>query len=253
MKTNTFYYFILLIALSYFLSGCSDDFLKETAWNPETSLYVTVEAPQQKEEIQQISFKIPGAGNNNFSVAIFPLWMKLTEFQGKANDDIITLSYHLDESWTFNYPDCIFGFTIENVGQVEIRTSFEIPYSSIIQIKPTIVDFGKLNTSKLLTFTNQGYQTFFFYISSAPDWIKIDNSQNNGIDPGRVVYFRIECDRTNLQAGTHTGEIVIKEINEREQIRLTVCLEVESFENKDGQSFIPQVWSVQKINIKEEL
>jgi len=93
-------------------------------------------------------------------------------------------------------------------------------------VTPTSLDFGSNETIKTFSLKNDGSGTLTWTITDNKDWISVTPTQGSTTDETEAI--SITVDRSNLAAGSYTGQVTITSNGGTETVAITASKEVPS-------------------------
>ncbi len=104
------------------LAGCSDDYLDAIEQQPtkrsDTALYITPSSGYI-----EYNHSVPDAGNNTYSIGMFPKWLTFKYLKGGFNNNVVTLKFTVQNVGLSLAPgtyESKLVLVIENIGVHEI-------------------------------------------------------------------------------------------------------------------------------------
>ncbi|OQX83402.1 hypothetical protein B6D60_10535, partial [candidate division KSB1 bacterium 4484_87] len=173
------------------------------------------------------SFNVSNIGNGtlNWQVASDRSWISVSPNSGSTTTQTDQVTVTVDRS---NLGPGTFTGTItvtSNGGTetIAVSASKEVPDLSVT---PTSLDFGSNETIKTFSLKNDGSGTLSWTITDNKDWISVTPTQGSTTDETEAI--SVTVDRSNLAAGSYTGQVTITSNGGTETVAITASKEVPS-------------------------
>jgi hypothetical protein len=211
MKQSRFvkkYLFVIISILCW--SGCSNSFLNEQPEYKGTFTEPLI-VDAQSGDLQSLTINIPEVQSAYFQIRQYPGWMEFQQMDGRFSGGIANINFRILPEKFNSYGENrgIMAISIKGFGLVSLDVITRNPEHYIVNIEPDKLDFRTDVTYLQFYIQNRAPDNVSWEIIDCPGWIQPE-VQNGLIVAGDMQYLTLTCNRTNLDAGNHSGLIAIK-------------------------------------------
>ena len=159
------------------------------------------------------TFSITNSGDDTLVWSLYEdeEWITVDATTGSLEAAVSeTLTVEVDRSKVLIIGEVDGAITINsNGGDAEIEVTMTVPEQPVLEVSPSVLDFGSKDVFKELSISNSGTGVLAWVITAPEEWITVDQ-ESGSTEAGNTDVINIMVDRSTMaELGKYNGELSV--------------------------------------------